>query len=66
MNIEKLKIALENVKMLQGSLRDRRKLLDKEIELIAMTRQNLCEVLYDMTGDEFYKDQMEGIWRGKL
>ena len=59
MNIENLKIALENIKMLQAALRDKRQLLDKEMELVATAKKSLCEVLYDMTGGEFYLDLLD-------
>ena len=59
MNVEKLKKALENIKMLQAALRDKRQLLDKEIELVATAKKSLCEILYDMTGGEFYKELAE-------
>ena len=62
--VKNLQGALENIKMLQSALQEKRKMLDKELDLAGKIKHQLCDVLYAMTGETFYKEMINEDKKG--
>ena len=55
--ISKLKSTKENLYVLEGMLQREEKKLRKEIELVEKSNANISDLLYELTGDEFYRNK---------
>jgi hypothetical protein len=54
--ISKLADSRENIKLLQNMLKKEQWNVEQELRLVAEAMQYLNDVLFDLTGDEFYKE----------
>jgi hypothetical protein len=57
--IRKLKDNREYINQLNGMLKRDQRNHDQEIQLADKAKQGANEILFDLTGDEFYKPQEE-------
>jgi len=54
--ISKLSESRENITILQNMLQKERSNLDHELHFVGEAKRYLNEVLYELTGNEFYKN----------
>jgi DNA replication initiation complex subunit (GINS family) len=55
--IRRLDEARESINLLHNMLKAEKAKVEKEIELAAEAKQNIVGVLFDLTGDDFYRKQ---------
>lgn len=58
--ITKLKHARENLYVLEHTFAAEEKKLKKKTELIKDAKANIDDLLYELTGDEFYRNKSAG------
>jgi len=54
--IKKLAESRENINILQNMLKRDQRNHNQEIQLVTEAKQSLNEALFELTGDEFYKN----------
>jgi len=57
--IKKLNGSRENLHILRGMLKREQWNVEQELALTNKTEQSLTEILYELTGDDFYKGKEE-------